>query len=113
MEDAAVGIGHRRRPAVIRAVGHFRVGVLNLGRRTRVHPTAVNLILGYELPQAMVRPLDLVHDVAAGGSVVTGEQVRQPRAVVRRLDPADAVVHAGACDSDCVASRPGIILGVA
>ena len=55
VDDPAVGVGHRGRPAVVLAAGHLGVAVLDLRRGGRRSTTpSLRLVLAGQLAQAVV-----------------------------------------------------------
>ena len=82
------------------------VGILHLRRGAGVHRSAVALVLGDELAQAVVHPLRLRHDVATCGGIVGGHQVGVALAVVGGLHPANRPVHTTAQRRHGIADHP-------
>jgi len=110
----AVGVDHRRHPAVIRAAG-LRVNVLHLRRAAGVDRAAGGLIFAGQLAVAIINVLGLVDDGRFAGVAVAGLLVRQAHAVVAVAQGTDGAVNAGAQGRDDVpfeAAQNVVLVGV-
>ena len=94
-QHPAVRVRDARQTAVVGSPRRGKaVPVLHARRRARVHRPACRLPLLGHLPEAVVRPLDLVDDRAAGDRVVARGQVGIPLAIIGRLHPANRAIDA-------------------